>query len=88
MQYFIGLPKYEYKAPFNPSMMVHFRKRFPANVLSEINETICLGNKSVNDDHHDDPPAENDDSEKKPENKGILIVDATRARWISSFRRI
>lgn len=79
LQYFIGLPKYEYKAPFDPSMMVHFRKRFPANVLMEINEMTCLGNKPVNDDHQDDPPTGNAGSEKKVENKGILIVDATCA---------
>lgn len=82
LQYFIGLPKYEYKAPFDPSMMVDFRKRFSADVLIEINEMICLSDKSVpsdHDDHQDDPPAENADSERKVKNKGTLIVDATCA---------
>lgn len=79
MQYFIGLPKYEHKAPFDASMMVHFRKRFPADVLMEINEMICLGDKSAADDKNDkddDVPPSNE-SEKK--NKGTLIVDATCA---------
>lgn len=82
LQYFIGLPKYEYKAPFDPSMMVHFRKRFPVNVLMEINEMICLRDKPVDkdkSDKQDDPPAGNVDLEKKTENKGTLIVDATCA---------
>ena len=27
LQYFIGLPEFQKEAPFDPSMMVHFRKR-------------------------------------------------------------
>lgn len=81
MQYFIGLPKYEYKAPFDPSMMVHFRKRFGADGLIEINELICLDGKSVEkeNDHHDDAPPSSSGSGNKVENKGQLIVDATCA---------
>ena len=37
-QYFIGLPGYEYKAPFAPSLLVEFRKRLNEEVLAEINE--------------------------------------------------
>ena len=43
-QYFIGLPGYEYKAPFAPSLLVEFRKRLDENVLSEINEMIAAYN--------------------------------------------
>ena len=40
-QYFIGLPGYEYKAPFAPSLLVEFRKRLNEEVLAEINEMIA-----------------------------------------------
>jgi hypothetical protein len=29
LQFFIGLEAFEYSAPFDPSMMVYFRKRLP-----------------------------------------------------------
>src|SRR5690554_4110187 len=41
-QYFIGLPEFQKEAPFDPSMMVHFRKRLNGQVMQEINELICL----------------------------------------------
>lgn len=43
LQYFIGLTEFQKDAPFDPSMMVHFRKRFNAQIMKEINELICLG---------------------------------------------
>lgn len=96
MQYFIGLPRHEHVAPFDPSMMVHFRKRFSAEVLMEINELICLGDKTEDEDKKDKNSdveagtnAETDtetnsssgesDAERKIENKGTLIADATCA---------
>lgn len=64
MQYFLGLKEFQDQPLFDPSMMVHFRKRFPVEVLAIINEYICTGklpeeSRSVdrNDDHNDDPPA-------------------------------
>jgi hypothetical protein len=33
LQFFIGLPEYRDEIPFDPSMMVHFRKRFDAKTL-------------------------------------------------------
>ena len=36
-QYFIGLPGYEDKIPFVPSLLVEFRKRLSEDVLNEIN---------------------------------------------------
>jgi len=75
LQYFIGLPEYRDEIPFDPSMMVHFRKRFDAKTLQEINEIICgIKPKKDDDSGPDEPP---DSSGKK--NKGTLIVDATCA---------
>ena len=41
LQYFCGYPGYDdEKLPFNPSLMVYFRKRLTPEVLGEINEMI------------------------------------------------
>ena len=88
-QYFIGLPGYEYKAPFVPSLLVEFRKRLDENVLAEINEMIAAYNNpddSSDDDSNgggnsaDNTNTENDNqSACEPENEGTLILDATCA---------
>ena len=88
-QYFIGLPGYEYKAPFVPSLLVEFRKRLDENILAEINEMIAAYNSS--DDSSDDDSNDgsnsaddtsnesNTDAASEPENAGTLILDATCA---------
>jgi IS5 family transposase len=40
-QFFLGFAGYSIKAPFDPSMMVHFRKRFSEEDLNRINELIA-----------------------------------------------
>ena len=37
IQYFLGLSEFRQGELFDASMMVHFRKRFPAEVINEIN---------------------------------------------------
>ena len=79
-QYFIGLPGYQSKPPFVPSLLVEFRKRLSDEILEEINEMIIAYNSS------DDPPpgggapsdSESNDSSEN-ENKGTLLIDATCA---------
>ena len=88
-QYFIGLPGYEYKAPFVPSLLVEFRKRLDENILADINEMIAAYNDpddSSDDDSNgggnsaDNTNTENDkQSACEPENEGTLILDATCA---------
>jgi hypothetical protein len=83
LQYFIGLTEYQDKPVFDPSLMVHFRKRFTPEMLEEINEEIIL--RANNGD--DEPPASGkktkaqetskDTFEIYPQNKGKLILDAT-----------
>ena len=41
MQFFIGLERYQNEDPFDPSLMVHFRKRIDKKTMLEINELIC-----------------------------------------------
>ena len=84
-QYFIGLPQYQNDAPFVPSLLVEFRKRISAEVLSEVNEMIVKYNdktKSDSDDDNDknsgDGGNDNTGSEQgTATNKGTLILDAT-----------
>ena len=65
MQFFLGFAGYSSKAPFDPSMMVHFRKRFTEEDLNRINELIAERGKalvleavaSLPDDDSDDSDA-------------------------------
>ena len=43
MQYFVGLHEFHPEPLFDPSMMVHFRKRFPVEEVVKINEYVCTG---------------------------------------------
>lgn len=54
LQYFIGLREYQDQPPFDPSLMVHFRKRFGTEVLKDINEEICRAARKAKDQKNDD----------------------------------
>ena len=47
VQYFLGFASYASKAPLDPAMMVHFRKRFSEEELSRINELITKRGKGM-----------------------------------------
>jgi len=84
LQYFCGLKSFITMPPFDASMFVHFRKRFPADVLSEVNNAIA---EKMHGDQ--DPPApgqtppgtdtETTSDQKPSRNSGQLLVDATCA---------
>ena len=83
-QYFIGLPGYEDKIPFVPSLLVEFRKRLSEDVLNEINEMIIAFNAQQDDDDSNDASgdagqSDQQDSATDSENAGTLILDATCA---------
>jgi len=73
LQYFLGYEGYKDELPFDPSMMVHFRKRLSGNILKEINALIL--------ERQNEEAAHSNDDQDPPEggNKGTLIVDATCA---------
>ena len=59
LQFFIGLEGFRYSAPFDPSMMVYFRKRLPESVVNDCNERIVrhvlnLIRASETEDHDQD----------------------------------
>ena len=67
LQYFCGYPGYDdSRLPFDPSLMVYFRKRLTPEILGEINEMIL-------EHRHDD------DDRGNGGNCGTMIVDATCA---------
>lgn len=83
-QYFIGLPGYEDKIPFVPSLLVEFRKRLSEDVLNQINEMIIAFNAQQDDDDSNDGSgdagqSDQQDSATDSENAGTLILDATCA---------
>jgi len=61
LQFFIGLKEYQDQPPFNPSLMVHFRKRFGTKTLKDINEEICCAAKKEEEQKKD-----NDNKPKPP----------------------
>ena len=83
-QYFIGMPGYEDKIPFVPSLLVEFRKRLSEDVLNEINEMIIEYNaqKSDESDGNDGDNSGSNDTDNTSDpsvNSGTLILDATCA---------
>ena len=86
VQYFLGLTEFRKEPLFDLSMMVHFRKRFPAEEIEKINEELFrrmneAGKNSSDDDTTDESgkveaTGENS-SEGVEENNGTLIIDAT-----------
>lgn len=81
LQFFLGYEGYKYEIPFDPSMMVNFRKRLSGNILKEVNALIIEKNKKPFENHDDDEKGKGsgEGESKEPENKGTLIVDATCA---------
>ena len=75
LQYFCGYAGYDdSKPPFDPSLMVYFRKRLTPEVLGEINEMIVrdvAGTEEKKDDNGDDDDGGGD--------RGTLKIDATCA---------
>lgn len=76
LQYFCGYAGYDdSKLPFDPSLMVYFRKRLTPEVLGEINEMI-LRDAARSEEKKDDNDDDDDDGSG---NSGTLTIDATCA---------
>lgn len=78
LQYLLGYDSYKDEKPFDPSMMVHFRKRLGMDGLSLINETITKQYQAQKESSKTKPKkTKNDDDDNS--NQGQLILDATVA---------
>jgi IS5 family transposase len=92
LQFFIGLEAFQYSAPFDPSMMVYFRKRLPEAVVNDCNERIVRHGLKVIRSSVDRDPGDHGSgggststadkpqpSPQKQTNQGSLLIDATCA---------
>ena len=91
LQCFIGLKEFTEQAPFDASMMVHFRKRFSLEMLKKLNERIVRKEEheeNTKDNHEggESGQTQGGGSEKevvgeepKGPNRGKLLLDATCA---------
>src|SRR5699024_10970131 len=86
LQYFIGLPAFQEKAPFDPSMMTHFRKRLDASVINQLNEAIVMeelaeqcqdsdDDQNQDDSDDDDPSSEDSSTENSDRTPDDAIAD-------------
>lgn len=73
LQFFCGLPGFTLERPFDPSLMVYFRKRLTVETLKKVNEMI-IEKAAANEVKNDD-----DEQSEPPQNKGTMIIDATCA---------
>lgn len=83
-QYFCGYAGYDDEhLPFDPSLMVYFRKRLTPEVLGEINEMIIRDAKARQQEADTQQKDDDNDDDTNPPtgggNSGTLIVDATCA---------
>ena len=92
IQYFCGYAEYTPTPPFDASMMVHFRKRIPAETVMKITETAFAGDALIGmdapevkapdgyeTDRGEDSGSELEATSAEPtaDNRGTLILDAT-----------
>lgn len=89
LQYFVGLPGYQNKVPFVPSLFVEIRKRmgqamfdaFHASIIETLEEKKAKKASSISDHippgNDDPPPPGSGSAQEKPEPQGKLIIDAT-----------
>ena len=77
LQYFLGFEGYRDEVPFDPSMMVHFRKRLSGTILKDVNAMIIEEQRKRRQPPQEPPESSSGDSSRK--NGGTLVVDATCA---------
>ena len=76
LQYFCGYREYDdSKPPFDPTLMVYFRKRLTPEILGEINELIITKAQPLKPESQKDDDSDDQDSG----NGGTMMFDATCA---------
>jgi transposase, IS5 family len=89
LQYFLGFSEYRDEAPFDSSLLVHFRKRLSLELVGQVNEAVVqkmLGVAEATSQSQTAVSSEaasesdrHDDNEPPSPNQGQLILDATCA---------
>ena len=75
MQFFLGFSGYSSKAPFDPSMMVHFRKRYSDDDLRRINELVVQRGKEMLVEVIASQLVEDDSDDQDSGNEGQLSIN-------------
>ena len=75
LQYFLGFAEFRNEAPFDHTMLVHFRKRMSHDVLSRINEMLVQ--QVVAKKNTETSVSSSGSDNDEPPNSGKLIIDAT-----------
>jgi transposase, IS5 family len=70
MQYFLGFDEFIQELPFDPSSLVHFRKRLGAKFIEEINLLVVEGRKKNETRSQQDDKTDSDDH--PPSTRGLL----------------
>lgn len=80
LQYFIGMSSYSNQAPFDASMLVHFRERISVSLVNQVNQEMV---KKITERTSSQPFQKKIEEKEKeisePKNCGKLILDATCA---------
>ena len=85
LQYFLGFSEYRDTAPFDASMLVHFRQRLNFELLTQINDAVVesvIASESSPDDtsvEASTPSKDDENAPPTPPNQGQLLIDATCA---------
>lgn len=80
LQYFCGYSGYDDEhIPFDPSLMVYFRKRLTPEIIGEINEMIIRDAKKAEEKSNGSDKEDPDDGPGDGANSGTLTIDATCA---------
>ncbi len=80
LQYFIGMSSYSNEAPFDASMLVHFRERISADLVNRVNQsTVKKMLETTSETGSEKKTGETEKEGSTPKNRGKLILDATCA---------
>jgi transposase, IS5 family len=79
LQYFIGMSCYSNNAPFDASMLVHFRERIDINLVNKVNREMVKQGLEKKAEAEKEKKSEAEDLKSEPTNRGKLILDASCA---------
>lgn len=79
LQYFLGMSAYSNEAPFDPSMLVHFRERIDINFINRINQEIVKRTLEIIEESGTEKKLEPEENISETKNRGQLILDASCA---------
>lgn len=80
LQYFIGMSSYSNEAPFDASMLVHFRERIRDELVNKVNQEMVKKMLEATSSQPTEKKTELPEKEENtPKNRGKLIIDATCA---------